>query len=328
MIRAQSYNSKENRLSPVQPEQIAAALQDEETLLWVDIFNEPTASSEALLLNVFGLHALSVEDALAESQLPKVEDWDDYLYIVMDGVEWAGTAEEQIRVPELDVFLGLRFIVTHHSTPVAALDNVWDTCQRDGRIMKHGADHVLYRLAHEQAMQTMTAIEQIDEILDRLEDEIFARARPSVLEEMFTLKRTLLQLRRTVVPQREVFNKLARDPVSIIDEKDRIYFRDIFDHYIWLQGLIENLRDLVGGAMDTYLSVVNNRMNDTMRVLTMITTLFMPLAFITGFFGMNFFQAANATPSWTDTPILLAALSGMVLTPLALYWWMKRKGLG
>lgn len=296
-------------------------------LVWVDLFDEPRAQCEHILLNVFGFHPLAVEDAFEESQVPKVDDWETYLYVVLDSVEWLGKADEQIRMNELDVFLGKHYIVTYHKEPVAALEKVWKACQHDDRTMKNGADHLLYRLAHEEAMEAMKVIENVDEILDTLEDQVFTKAGPAILEQLFLLKRTLLQLRRTVVPQREVFNKLARDPYPLVDEKDKIYFRDVFDNLIWLQGLIENLRDLVGGTMDTYLSVVNNRMNDTMRALTVITTLFMPLTFITGFFGMNFFQAVLPSQNWTGREMLIVSLAAMVIIPLIMYWWMKRWAL-
>ncbi len=327
MIRAIHYTNNETTRMNIPEEEFSRLAKAEEGLLWVDLFNEPRDKCEDILLKSFGFHPLAVEDAFEESQIPKVDDWEDYLYIVLDSVEWVGGKDDQIQMNELDVFLGRHYVVTYHKEPVTALERVWKACQHDDRMMKNGADHLLYRLAHEESMEAMKVIENVDEILDQLEDEVFIKAGPAILEKLFLLKRTLLQLRRTVVPQREVFNKLARDPYSVVDEKDQIYFRDVFDHFIWLQGLIENLRDLVGGTMDTYLSVVNNRMNDTMRLLTVITTLFMPLTFITGFFGMNFFEAVLPSAWWTGERMLYLALFFMISIPIMMFFWMRKWAL-
>ena len=132
-------------------------------------------------------------------------------------------------------------------------------------------------------------------------------------------------MRRILLPQREVLNKLARDDYRVIDPRDRIFFRDIYDHLVRLHDLNESLRDLVGGALDTYLSVVNNRMNDIMKTLTIITTLFMPLAFVTGFFGMNFFEPLGLMKNWTTSPVFYSMLAVTILLPTAMYLWMRRR---
>lgn len=137
----------------------------------------------------------------------------------------------------------------------------------------------------------MLIVGQVDQTIDAIEDFIFDRPTPRTLEQLFGLKRVLLTMRRILLPQREVLNKLARDDYLMIDPKDRIFFRDIYDHIVRLHDLNESLRDLVSRALDTYLSVINNRMNEVMKTLTIITTLFMPLSFIAGFFGMNLFFA-------------------------------------
>jgi magnesium transporter len=148
---------------------------------------------------------------------------------------------------------------------------------------------------------------------------------PSLLEQIFTLKRALLRLRRIIAPQREVLNKLARGDYAVIDVQDRVFFRDVYDHLVRLYDVAESLRDLVGSALDTYLSVVNNRMNEVMKILTVITTLFMPLSFLTGFFGMNFFQPVTPLIAWTDRLTFGLILAAMGLIPVGMYVWMRRR---
>ncbi len=132
-------------------------------------------------------------------------------------------------------------------------------------------------------------------------------------------------MRRILLPQREVLNKLARDDYNVIDPKDRIFFRDIYDHLVRLHDLNESLRDLVSGALDSYLSVINNRMNEVMKTLTLITTLFMPLTFITGFFGMNFFEPVAGLIGWTSRDAFYTTLLITALLPIGMYIWMRRR---
>jgi magnesium transporter len=174
-------------------------------------------------------------------------------------------------------------------------------------------------------MNYMPIIEKIDEEIDLIEDQVFDRPSSQTLARLFTLKRVLLAMRRILLPQREVLNKMARDDYQVIDRKDRIFFRDIYDHLVRLHDVNESLRDLVGGALDTYLSVINNRMNEVMKTLTIITTLFMPLTFVTGFFGMNFFAANPPQESWTLPTIFYGTLSLMLFTPVFMFFWMRRR---
>ena len=183
----------------------------------------------------------------------------------------------------------------------------------------------MYRLADEMVADYMPAIEQLDDIIDRIEDQIFDAPTPLLLERLFTLRRALLRLRRVLAPQREVLNKLARGDFEVIEVEHRVFFRDVYDHLVRLYDVVEGLRDLVSSALDTYLSVVNNRMNDVMKTLTIITTLFMPLSFLSGFFGMNFFQPAAPLNAWTGRLAFGLTLATMVILPVGMYLWMRRR---
>jgi magnesium transporter len=146
-----------------------------------------------------------------------------------------------------------------------------------------------------------------------------------LLAQIFTYKRALVHLRRILTPQREVVNKLARGDFAILDPDSRIFFRDVYDHLVRLYDITEGMRDLVGGALDTYLSVVSNRMNEIMKTLTIITTLFMPLSFLTGFFGTNFFQPVVPLSAWTGKAAFYIMLAATVLIPTGMYLWMRRR---
>ena len=325
MIRS-LYREPDGHLrTDLEPNEFTAALQDSQGLLWVDFAGEPPEACEPILRETFGFHPLAVDDALEEAHVPKIDDWGRYVYLVLHAVALDPQDKGRLDTLELDVFLGANYLVTHRTQHIAAADRVWSACQRDERQMRHGASHLLYRLADELVVDYMPVVEGIDEAIDQIEDQVFDDPTPSLLEQIFTLKRALLRLRRIIAPQREVLNKLARGDYAVIDVQDRVFFRDVYDHLVRLYDIAESLRDLVGSALDTYLSVVNNRMNEVMKILTVITTLFMPLSFLTGFFGMNFFQPVTPLVAWTDRLTFGLILAAMGLIPVGMYVWMRRR---
>jgi len=326
MIRTLFYQPDQPLRTDLAPEEFQSVLQASEVLLWVDFSEEPPEVCEPILLS-FKFHPLSIDDALQETHSPKIDDWSDYLYIVINYMHLNGETEDDwdTEVDELDIFLGPNYIITHHDHTLPSLDATWVSCQRDLRHVQGGADHLLYRIIDNVVTEYMPIVERIDEAIDIIEDEVFDRPVPKTLERIFSLKRVLLAMRRILLPQREVLNKLARDDYRIIDQKDRIFFRDIYDHLVRLHDLNESLRDLVSGALDTYLSVVNNRMNEIMKTLTLITTLFMPITFVTGFFGMNFFEPVAQLFGWTSRQAFLVTMGILALLPVGMYMWMRRR---
>jgi len=302
------------------------ALKDPDGLLWVDFENTPAETDEPLLREVFNFHPLAIDDALQETHVPKIDDWEEYLYIVLHAVVFNREEGDHVDTLELDIFLGKNFIVTHHDQSIAAVDQVWSTCQRDERYWKNGVDHLLYRLADEVVASYMPVVEALDLEIDEAEDQVFDNPTPRILERIFRLKRAVLHLRRVIGPQREVLNKLARDEYIVIGTKERVYFRDIYDHLVRLYDITESIRDLVSGTLDTYLSVINNRMNDIMKTLTIITTLFMPISFVTGFFGMNFFGPVAPLFVWTGRVAFVFTLMLMITIPVGMFLWISRRG--
>lgn len=325
MIRSLYYMPGKAIRKDISPNEFPELTQDQQGLLWVDFVSEPPEICLPILQR-FGFHPLAIDDALQESHVPRLDDWGDYLYIVLNYMNMQETGDAwETEVDELDVFLGKNYIVTHHDYPVSAVDETWAACDRDERNVHEGADHLLYKITDNLVAGYMPAVEKIDNAINQLEDQIFDRPSPRTLEKLFALKRILLAMRRILLPQREVLNKLARDDYKVIDPKDRIFFRDIYDHLVRLHDLNETLRDLVGGALDMYLSVVNNRMNEIMKTLTIITVLFMPLTFVAGFFGMNFFEPLGLLKGWTSTQVFYVVLGINVLLPIGMYIWMRRR---
>ncbi|MGD9317609.1 MAG: magnesium/cobalt transporter CorA [Anaerolineae bacterium] len=325
MLRSLYRSPDEPVRSDLSPQAFAEVLREPDGLLWVDFDGESPEVCEPILRQAFGFHPLAVDDALQESHVPKIDDWDTYLYVVLHGVTLDGAEQVALDTLELDIFLGTNYLVTHRTRHMTAVDRLWTACQRDERHLKKGATYLLYALADELVADYMPVVERFDEAIDQVEDQIFSTPTPSLLEQIFALKRALVHLRRIIAPQREVLNKLGRGDYATIHAEDRVYFRDVYDHLVRLHDITESLRELVSGALDTYLSVVSNRMNDVMRTLTVITTLFMPMSFLAGFFGMNFFQATIPFEAWTGRLAFGLMIVAMLLLPLSMFLWIRRR---
>lgn len=307
-------------------EALKAALADDQSRVWVDLCDESLESSRAVLRDVFDFHPLAIEDALEETHVPKVDDWQRYLYVVLRLIDPDQDFSGGIETEELDVFISERFIVTHQDQGNQAIGQVWEVVQKDQHQLQGGPAHILYLVLDSAADHFISAADQVDILLNGMEDQLFENPDPSLLETIFTYKRGLLTLRQVVAPQREVMNKLARGDYPILGSEAKFYFRDVYDHFLRLYEIIEDLRDLTGSALEIYLSVVNNRMNSVMKTLTVITTLFMPISFLASFFGMNFFQPLGGELAWTSSTTFQVVLGLMVLVPVGMLLYSLRRG--
>ncbi len=326
MIRAQQL-PKKGSLRTLDPAALTPRMvRAPQGTVWVDFEGEPIETCEPILRDVFRFHPLAIDDALRETHIPKLDDWGEYLYIAFHAVSFKADGGARVDTDEVDFFLGDGYLVSHHDEKIPILDRVWDRCERDARILGEGPDHALYVVLDELVNSYMGAFQSIDEAVDKLEDEILVSSGRQTLASIFSLRRALVQLRRTLAPQREVLNSLSRGDYSVIDARDRVYFRDVYDHLVRLFDINESMRDQVSGALETSLSATNNRMNEIMKTLTLITTLFMPISFIASFFGMNFFSPSLPLTNWTGRAAFLVTLVLTAAIPLSFYAWFNRQG--
>ena len=271
---------------------LAEAIADRKGITWVDIEDlngNSTAQAEVLLRDVFGFHPLAIEDALQERHIPKIDDWGEYVYLVFHGTS-IDPQDDGLCLHELDVFLGLNYVVTYHTEPLTFLEQDRLSIEKDPRDrLQHGADHLLFRFLERAVDQSLTAIEYLDDRVDDIQNLVIQNPRSEELQTIFRLKRAAIRLNKIFGPQREVLNRLARDPYQPVQPRHRVYFRDVYDHVVRIHDISESLRDLIAGTLETYLSVMSNRTNDIMKTLTLVTVMFMPMSFLVGFFGMNFF---------------------------------------
>jgi magnesium transporter len=311
------------------PGRIDEALADQTGLVWVDIVGPEELASPELkdwLCRHFQFHHLAVEDALAESHIAKIDDWTDYLYIVFH-VAGFEDAPDKLDLHELDIFLGRNYLVTYHTSPLAILEKDRASMVRDPRDrLRHGADHLLYRFLELAIDQSLAAIEHLDEQVDRLQDAVLEHASPKSLRAIFRVKRSAIALHKMLSPQREVLNRLARDPYQPVQSKHRVYFRDLYDHVVRIHDISESLRDLIGGAVETYLSVVSNRTNEIMKALTIVTVMFLPMTFLVGFWGMNFFGESLALRQPMPSPLLFwLSVAIMAISPCFIWIYARRR---
>lgn len=316
-----------NQASIIPEEYLKDALANRDNVLWLDIMFGPEdiVQTTAWLNRYFAFHQLALEDALLETHLARVDDWQSYLYIAFHVLAYRDKAVHQ---QELDIFLGHNYLVSIHSEPIEPMQKLWEQILKvsDQRQMQ-SSDRLLYHLFDKITTTSMQTADCLDDALDEIEQKIFIRPERGQLGELFHLRRVVLQMRRMFGNQREAMNRLARDTFGVIHPENRVYFRDIYDHLVRMHELSDGLRDMASSALESHISVTSYRMNEIMKILTVVTVLFMPLTFLTGYFGMNFFgdqfniENPLSSYTWFTGCMLL-----MVVTPLSMLYWMKGRG--
>lgn len=286
-IRTMAYGSNEvveQALS--HPRQIQGLL-DKWPVLWIDVEGLGDADTIRILGEVLGLHRLALEDVLDVHQRPKIEQYPGYYFIVAQMV----ALEEHFETEQLNLFLGKNFVLTfREGKPGDAFESIQERVRKKhGRIRDSGVDYLAYALLDAVVDRYFPILEQYGERLENLEDEIVSRPSGDIVARIHEIRRHLLTLRRAVWPQRETFNALLREETSsLVTGETRLHLRDCYDHTAQLIDLIETYRELGADLTDVYLSSISNRTNEIMRVLTVIATIFIPLTFIAGVYGMNF----------------------------------------
>jgi len=261
-----------------------------DSMTWVHVQGRPTEAALQELGTAFSLHSLALEDVLNTGQRPKVEPFDDQLFIIMS---MPLMEAELVNVQQIAFFLNKTFLVSFYEGDFAPFELIVKRLRDNGsRLRTKGVDFLLYSLMDVVIDQGFPVLENFGLQLEDLEEQILMAAGRETLEKIHVVKRELILLRRMLWPQREIINQLLRGDDGLFHEDTLVYLRDCYDHTIQVMDLLETYRDMTGSMLDIYLSSVSNRMNDIMRVLTVIATIFIPLTFIVGVYGMNFDRAS------------------------------------
>jgi magnesium transporter len=300
-------------------DQLPELLKDEQAIVWVNM-DQPTKVDEDVLLNVFQFHPLTVEDCRENRHYPKVEEFPDYLYLIVHGVR-ADTSPDHFNTIELDAFLGHNYVITYHHDEFRSIENVKQLIRTSPIACQRGAAFLLHQILDQIVDYYSPVLDDFDERIDQLEANIFTLKTPnnSILEEIMDLKRGVLRLRRISAKQREVMLRMSRGEFHLIDAQMLPFYRDVHDHIVRVTDLAENYRDLISGTLEAYLSVVSNRMNEIMKVLTIFSAIMLPLTFIAGVYGMNFDNMPELHSRfgyYTVWGIMIVVAVGM----LSLFW--------
>jgi magnesium transporter len=267
-------------------EDIRAAIA-EKRVTWVDL--EKQSDDASALLAGLGIHALTIEDIWNNRSQPKLEDYDNYLYVIVHGIR--GTKKAGLDLTELDIVIGGSFVITYDPDGTIT-GEVATELERQPKLCQKGPAWIAHQMLDHAVDRYLPVVDQIDKEISALEDEVLKRAGtrrgPPVLRKILRFKRTLLELRRMSIHQREILLRLARGEFDEIPPELAPYYRDVYDHFLRVNDLIESYRDLVTSALEAYLSVQSNRMNEVMKTLTLISTVMLPITFIAGVYGMNF----------------------------------------
>jgi len=292
---------------------------DSDDKLWVDILEPEQEVIEPLLETRFGFHELAAEDTLSSNTLPKYDSFESYDFFIFRTVD-VNVSEHVSETYKTAAFLGRNFLFTVHRQALAAADDVWKRLPGDRRVIERGPDFLLYTLVDNLVDAYFPLLEQIEDCVDELQDRIFEGADEGHLDELLHLKRDVNVLRRNALPQRELLNQISRGDAKFIQRESLIYFRDVYDHMFRISETIDVDRDQMTGTMEAYLSVVANRTNEIMKVLTIFSAIMLPLTLIAGIYGMNFEHMPEL--HWLHGyPFALGLMIGVTILMGFYFWW-------
>jgi magnesium transporter len=277
---------------------------------WINVVGLHQVEVLEELNGCFGLHPLVLEDILNTDQRPKLEDYGDYLYIVLKALFLGNGRGNEVESEQISLILGTNFVLSFQEKESPLFKPIRDRLRNNkGRIRKMGADYLVHAILDAIIDHYFVVLEKLGEQIEFLEEEVVTKPRPTTLQATHQLKREMIFLRKAVWPLREVIGSLERGESSLIQESTILYLRDIYDHTIQVIDNIETFRDMLSGMMDIYLSSISNRMNEVMKVLTIIATLFIPLTFIVGLYGMNFKYMPELEWPWGYPLVLILMLA-------------------
>ncbi len=319
-FKAYYLNPKGDLRHDLIEEEVRTAFESRQGLLWVDIV-EPLEEDGKFLEQSFHFHHLAIEDCLSsEIHPPKIDDFDDYIFIVVHGINHI-VESDIVETTELAIFLGPHFVVSSHHFPLYSVEAIRRQVEDDGRPMRHGTDFLAHAIIDALIDNILPTIDRMSDIVEEIEEEAILSPHQSTLEAIMKLKRSALRVHRVMAPQREVLNQLSRGEFPLIKEEARIFYRDIYDHLMRIEELNQTTRDRADNALAAYMSSVANRQNDTMKVLSIVATIFLPLMLVAGIYGMNFENMPELKVSWAYFAVL--GFMGLVIVVVMWRFWAR-----
>jgi magnesium transporter len=309
--------------------EIIEIYKSKQGVLWVDIEGVTEEEGE-FIGRSFQFHHLAIEDCISTNiHPPKIDMFKDYLFIIVHGVNYA-VDSEIVQTAELGFFLGEHSIVSTHTYPLYSVQAIKQSVEDDSRIMKRGTDFLAHALIDALVDNVMPTIDTMSDVAEKIEEEVIRQPHPVTLEAIMKLKRSTQRVHRVMAPQREVLNRLSRGEFSQVKSETQIFYRDVYDHVVRIEDLNQSIRDRADNALSTYLSSVANRQNETMRVLSIVATIFLPLTLLAGIYGMNFEYMPELQWRWGYF-VVLGVIVFIILILMWRFWasgwfaWGKRR---
>ena len=305
-------------------EDIHAILKSGEGIVWVD-FPPGDPDAHLALSDIFGFHTLAIDDCFNGSvDTPKIDDFGDYLFIIAQSIEYASTTE-RLDLREVCIFLGANYVVTTREQPVSAVDELFDRACLTPHFLNRGADFLMHTIIDSLVDLLLPAVEAMDEHIDELQRRILENPDRALLADVLLLKRNTARLRRSILPERDLVNRLSRGEFGdLIDREALIFYRDVYDHIVRVEEMLDGLRDLADGALNSYLSALNNRMSEVMKTLSVVAAIFLPLTLVASIFGTNLDYNPWGLPGFEGGFFLMIAFMLVLATAMILYF--KHRG--
>ena len=291
-----------------------------ESGFWLDI-EDPDDDDYKLLEHGFKFHPLTIEDIKHQEQRPKVDEYPEYNFTVIFQVLWEGS---DVVLREHHLFVAPSYLITVHKDHSPALTQVHDRITKSPELTKGQPAFLTYLVIDALVDSTFPALEKLDDSVDELEDDIIAKATTELLDRIYHMKHSVVEVRRLLGAQRDVFQALITHGIHMQQADMTLYYRDVYDHIVRQYETVDSLRDLLTSAMDVYLSTVSNRLNQTTKALTVIASIFLPLSFLTGFYGMNFSYLTQILES--PYAAFAVGIGTMVVATLIQLWLFQRRG--
>lgn len=283
-------------------------------ILWVDLA-APSIPERLILSDTFAFHPLSVEDAAASLQYPKIEAYDNYLYVILHGIAFHAKQKE-FGTHDVDFFVGTNYLVTVHDGDSRSIAELKDHVCRNRKILGEGSISLLHRIVHTMVDHYRPEVDKLEERLDAMEHEVFTKPTTRLVRKILDRKKEIASLRRVIIPQRDVVGRLARREFAEITTDMSFRFRDVYDHLVRIADDAIILHDRATSLLDAHLSNASNRLNEVMKVLTVVSTIFMPLTLLSGLWGMNIdlplFPGGKTAQFWELVTVMLVVAGGML----------------
>ncbi len=323
MIRSFVFSEGKVIGENVDPDALKIVRSDKGLHIWVDLFEPTPQESKLILEEVFNFHPLAIEDCLAVSHLPKIEDYEDYLFLVMHAVDFS--RKDKFQTSELDFFLGKEFLVTHHTVPLRSLQTTMERIQKNHQQAAKFPDRLMHQIIDLMVDNYQPVTAELTEEIQEMEELIFSTKSTmrhrEIMEEFITMKKDVSGLRQIVRPQREVINRIVHGEFKIVRPSLYPYFRDVYDNLLRIEETASNYTEQLMLSMDVFLNKAANDSNEVIKALTFVTVITTPATVIASWYGMNFKIMPEL--EWINGYWIIIGLT--IISTLGITVWFKRK---